>query len=150
MLLKPDERRIDVNMSMARSAISTIAGTFVPVGEDACDVKFYIEYEFKSRTLGLLMGSMFDYAFRRFAEAFEARADVIYGDGARGAQGVGLIGQGVEQHLQRDTDAGARIPARSSGPKRTPDGGCSTARRRRNGRGRRASRPSRRRGRRCR
>ena len=33
---------------------------------------------FSSRTLGLLMGSMFDVAFRRFAAAFERRADVIY------------------------------------------------------------------------
>lgn len=41
-------------------------------------VNFKIDYEFKSRTLSMLMGSMFDRAFRKFAEAFEARADVIY------------------------------------------------------------------------
>jgi coenzyme Q-binding protein COQ10 len=28
--------------------------------------------------LGMLLGSMFDLAFRRFATAFEARADKIY------------------------------------------------------------------------
>ena len=28
--------------------------------------------------LALLMGTMFDVAFRRFAAAFEARADLIY------------------------------------------------------------------------
>jgi coenzyme Q-binding protein COQ10 len=43
------------------------------------DVEFYINYEFKSLALGLLMGSVFDKAFRKFAEAFEKRADVIYG-----------------------------------------------------------------------
>ena len=42
-------------------------------------VEFYITYEFKSRMLGLLMGSMFEGAFRRFAEAFEKRADRVYG-----------------------------------------------------------------------
>ena len=42
-------------------------------------VSFSITYEFKSRMLGLLMGSMFDAAFRRFAEAFEQRADAVYG-----------------------------------------------------------------------
>ena len=42
-------------------------------------VEFFISYDFKSRTLGLLMGSMFDAAFRRFALAFEQRADVVYG-----------------------------------------------------------------------
>lgn len=53
--------------------------TFAPVAEKACDVGFSIDYEFKSRTLGALMGAMFDRAFRKFAEAFEARADEVYG-----------------------------------------------------------------------
>jgi coenzyme Q-binding protein COQ10 len=43
------------------------------------DVEFYIDYEFKSFALGLLMGSVFDKAFRKFAEAFEDRANEIYG-----------------------------------------------------------------------
>lgn len=45
----------------------------------ACLVEFRIAYEFKSRALGLIMGGMFDTAFRKFAEAFEDRADVVYG-----------------------------------------------------------------------
>jgi coenzyme Q-binding protein COQ10 len=52
---------------------------FRPVGERACDVEFYIAYEFRSRTLGMLMGAVFDAAFRRFASAFEKRADQVYG-----------------------------------------------------------------------
>jgi coenzyme Q-binding protein COQ10 len=52
---------------------------FKPAGDNACDVEFFIDYEFKSRTLGVLMGSMFDMAFRRFSAAFEARADQVYG-----------------------------------------------------------------------
>ncbi|MFG1411287.1 type II toxin-antitoxin system RatA family toxin [Xanthobacter sp. VTT E-85241] len=44
-----------------------------------CEVSFFISYEFRSRTLGLLMGAMFDAAFRRFADAFEKRADAVYG-----------------------------------------------------------------------
>ncbi len=44
-----------------------------------CDVEFYIDYDFKSRMLGLLVGAVFDQAFRKFAEAFEARAGVVYG-----------------------------------------------------------------------
>ena len=52
--------------------------TFRPDGPDACEVEFFIEYEFRSRTLGMLMGAMFDVAFRRFAAAFEQRADRIY------------------------------------------------------------------------
>ena len=52
---------------------------FQPAGDNACDVEFFIAYEFRSRTLGLLMGTMFDAAFRRFAAAFERRADEVYG-----------------------------------------------------------------------
>src|ERR1700730_7496252 len=53
--------------------------SFRPIEERACDVEFYIAYEFRSRTLGMLMGAMFDAAFRRFASAFEERADQVYG-----------------------------------------------------------------------
>jgi len=41
-------------------------------------VTFFIDYEFRSRMLGALMGSMFDAAFRKFSKAFEERADVVY------------------------------------------------------------------------
>jgi coenzyme Q-binding protein COQ10 len=53
--------------------------TFKPTSESSCEVEFFIAYEFKSRVLGLLMGAMFEAAFRRFAEAFERRADKVYG-----------------------------------------------------------------------
>ena len=53
--------------------------TFEPKADNACDVGFFIAYEFKSRMLALLMGSMFDAAFARFSAAFEKRADKVYG-----------------------------------------------------------------------
>jgi len=52
--------------------------SFLAAGEGSCDVEFFIDYEFKSRTLAILMGAMFDAAFRRFAAAFEERADAVY------------------------------------------------------------------------
>lgn len=82
VLLKPDDRQIDVKYVDGPFRFLDNTWEFVPVGADSCDVKFVIDYEFKSRTLGLLMGSMFDYAFRRFAKAFEDRADQIYGTDA--------------------------------------------------------------------
>lgn len=42
-------------------------------------VQFFIDYEFRSIALGLLMGAMFDRAFRKFTDAFETRADDVYG-----------------------------------------------------------------------
>jgi coenzyme Q-binding protein COQ10 len=53
-----------------------------PPGEDGGPrsvVDFYINYEFKSRTLGLVMGAMFDSAFHKYADAFVKRADEKYG-----------------------------------------------------------------------
>jgi coenzyme Q-binding protein COQ10 len=41
-------------------------------------VNFHITYEFKSLTLGFIMGAMFDRAFRKFSEAFEARAGDLW------------------------------------------------------------------------
>ena len=52
---------------------------FRPAGECVCDVDFFIAYEFRSRALGMLMGTVFDAAFRRFSTAFEHRADRVYG-----------------------------------------------------------------------
>ena len=53
--------------------------TFQPTGEGASEIEFFIDYEFKNRTLAMLMGAMFDTAFRKFATAFEKRADEVYG-----------------------------------------------------------------------
>ncbi|SDS23972.1 type II toxin-antitoxin system RatA family toxin [Bradyrhizobium canariense] len=53
--------------------------TFEPKSDADCDVGFFLSYEFKSRMLALLMGTMFDAAFARFSAAFEKRADVVYG-----------------------------------------------------------------------
>src|ERR1700734_1069352 len=53
--------------------------SFEPKPDDGCDVGFFLAYEFKSRMLAVLMGTMFDAAFQRFAAAFEKRADVVYG-----------------------------------------------------------------------
>jgi coenzyme Q-binding protein COQ10 len=59
--------------------------TFEAKPDEACDVGFFISYEFKSRMLAVLMGAMFDAAFQRFAAAFEKRADAIYGKPRAGA-----------------------------------------------------------------
>lgn len=52
---------------------------FSPVDEGTTDVNFSIRYEFRNRALAAVMGSVFDRAFRRFAVAFEERANAVYG-----------------------------------------------------------------------
>lgn len=80
VLLKPAESMIDVKYVDGPFRYLDNRWTFKPVGDGSeCDVEFFIDYEFKSRMLGMLMGSMFDLAFRKFSEAFEKRADQIYG-----------------------------------------------------------------------
>jgi coenzyme Q-binding protein COQ10 len=58
---------------------STGAGEESGRAQAQCEVEFFISYEFRSRTLAMLMGAIFDTAFRRFASAFERRADAIFG-----------------------------------------------------------------------
>jgi coenzyme Q-binding protein COQ10 len=53
--------------------------TFKPLGEGACEVGFYIAYSFRSRLFERLVGGLFDKAVRKYTEAFEARADAVYG-----------------------------------------------------------------------
>jgi len=43
------------------------------------EVHFYIDYAFASRMLALVMGAVFDKAVRKYGEAFEERARVLYG-----------------------------------------------------------------------
>ena len=51
---------------------------------EACRVEFRAEYQFRSPILDVLMGSMFEMAFRSISAAFEARADSIYGSAPHG------------------------------------------------------------------
>ena len=52
---------------------------FKPVPGGGCEVDFYIDYELNSLMLGILVGAVFDKAFRKFSEAFETRARQVYG-----------------------------------------------------------------------
>ena len=79
VLLKPDELIIDVKYIDGPFRHLDNRWRFVEEGEGVSSVSFYIDYEFKNRILGALMGAMFDRAFRKFAEAFEERAAAIYG-----------------------------------------------------------------------
>ncbi|MEI2300346.1 type II toxin-antitoxin system RatA family toxin [Ensifer sp. MJa1] len=78
VLLNKAERVIDVKYIDGPFKYLDNRWRFEPSGEGQSIVHFYIDYEFKSRILGALMGSMFDRAFRMFSDAFEKRADSIY------------------------------------------------------------------------
>ncbi|MBK8456926.1 MAG: type II toxin-antitoxin system RatA family toxin [Phyllobacteriaceae bacterium] len=81
VLLKPAEFAIDVAYLDGPFSRLDNRWRFAPAGEGACDVHFFIDYEFRNKVLGTLMGAMFDRAFHRFSQAFAERADAIYGGG---------------------------------------------------------------------
>ena len=79
VVLKPAENVIDAKYLDGPFRYLTNQWQFTPTADGGTDIQFFIDYEFKSRILGAMMGAMFDRAFRMFSEAFEKRADVIYG-----------------------------------------------------------------------
>jgi coenzyme Q-binding protein COQ10 len=51
-------------------------------GEDEnghCVIDFYIDFEFRSKTLQKLIGRLFNEAVQRMVNAFERRANYLYG-----------------------------------------------------------------------
>lgn len=46
---------------------------------DGCVIDFYVDFEFRSKTLQKLIGLLFNEAVRRMVSAFEARARQLYG-----------------------------------------------------------------------
>lgn len=79
VLLKPDEKIIDVKYLDGPFRYLQNHWRFDPAADGGTDIHFFIDYEFKSRVLAALMGAMFDRAFRMFTHAFEKRADALYG-----------------------------------------------------------------------
>ncbi|PLX39475.1 MAG: ubiquinone-binding protein [Hyphomicrobiales bacterium] len=78
-----DRPKMEINVSYLDGPFHHLDNRwrFDPVDDATCDVHFYIDYEFRSRLLGSLMGTMFGLVFGKFSEAFEKRADQIYGKG---------------------------------------------------------------------
>ena len=51
---------------------------FIP-HDDGCIVDFFVDFEFRSRVLQKLIGVVFNEALSRMVNAFEERADALYG-----------------------------------------------------------------------
>ena len=79
VILKPAQNRIDVRYLEGPFRKLDNIWEFRDNGA-GCAVQFFIDYEFRSLPLQMLMGGMFDRAFRKFAQAFEERAETVYGE----------------------------------------------------------------------
>ncbi len=56
---------------------------FEPRGAHACEVDFFVDFEFRSALLQKVIGLVFNEAMQRIVRAFERRAEDLYGHGAR-------------------------------------------------------------------
>ena len=52
---------------------------FEPIDAETSEIEFYIAYSFRSKLFERMIGGFFDKAVRKYTEAFEVRADAIYG-----------------------------------------------------------------------
>lgn len=79
--------RVTIDRATMTVAADLIDGPFTQLANrwafapapDGSDVRFSIAYEFKSFLLQMVVGAVFDQAFRRCTSAFEARARQVYG-----------------------------------------------------------------------
>lgn len=83
VVLSPALPRIDVAYLNGPFSHLTNRWLFVDKEPGRSEIDFYITYQFKSAVLGTLVGAVFDQAFRKFSDAFEARARNVYGAAPR-------------------------------------------------------------------
>jgi coenzyme Q-binding protein COQ10 len=79
VILDADARTILVHYLDGPFSFLENRWVFRPITPQSCEIDFYIAYSFRSRLLERLMGGLFDRAVRKYSDAFEARADAVYG-----------------------------------------------------------------------
>ena len=77
--LQPDAQKIDVAYLDGPFRYLNNHWQFTPVGETSCEVDFFVDFEFRSKTLQMIIGVVFTEAMRRIVRAFEGRAGQLYG-----------------------------------------------------------------------
>ena len=83
-------RRIDVTYSEGPFRYLNNHWIFEPA-PGGCRVDFYVDFEFKSRVLQLLIEALFSEAVRRMVAAFERRAAALYGRPAPDGVGKAVV-----------------------------------------------------------
>jgi coenzyme Q-binding protein COQ10 len=77
--LRPELRTIDVEYLQGPFRYLQNHWRFTPVGESACEIDFFVDFEFRSAILQKLIGLVFHEAMLRIVRAFERRAEALYG-----------------------------------------------------------------------
>ena len=81
VVLRPDVQQIDVSYLDGPFKYLENRWKFTPIDDGSCEVDFYVDFEFRSRTLQALIGAVFNQAMQQVVRAFERRAEALYGDG---------------------------------------------------------------------
>ncbi len=80
--LRPADLTIDVEYLDGPFRYLNNHWVFREGSETSCEVDFFVDFEFRSVILQALIGVVFHEAMHRIVRAFEARAKVLYGQGA--------------------------------------------------------------------
>jgi len=79
VVLKPEAKRIDVAYLDGPFRYLNNHWQFRELDEGRCEADFFVDFEFRSRTLQAIIGVVFNEAMQRIVRAFEARAEELYG-----------------------------------------------------------------------
>jgi coenzyme Q-binding protein COQ10 len=77
--LRPEARVIDVEYLDGPFRYLNNHWEFAPGPGGGCTVDFFVDFEFRSRTLQAIIGVVFNEAMQRIVRAFERRAEALYG-----------------------------------------------------------------------
>ena len=85
-VMKDRPRQIDVHYLDGPLRDLDNNWTFKEMSDGGCEVHFCVDFTFRNAMFEAMAGQYFDRAFRRMVDAFEQRADQLYGrDAAPGA-----------------------------------------------------------------
>ena len=74
---RPD--RIDVTYTDGPFRYLNNHWVFSPIGDNACEIDFFVDFEFRSTILQKAIGLVFNEAVRKMVDAFQTRAEALYG-----------------------------------------------------------------------
>lgn len=77
--LRPTQGEIDVSYLDGPFKYLVNNWKFIPLDDGRCEVDFFVDFEFRSPTLQMIIGVVFGEAMRMIVRAFERRAAALYG-----------------------------------------------------------------------
>ena len=72
----------EIDMQLLEGPFKQLQGRwrFDPLGEEGCKVSLFLEYDFSSKVVSLVVGPVFNKIANSLVDAFQKRAVEVYGD----------------------------------------------------------------------